>query len=212
MPLQEAPRLGPPALHVDRAPDDGGVVGVEPVHVLGGQAVHVVAGLPQFVGHRLGDLGGGAVLARIRDEDVAHSSSSEGTTSTGRRLLWTHPFDTLPRAAETPVSPREPMTIAAHSCRFAASRTAIQPGPTARSESPVASKPACSASSTPSPVTFDDRSSPISSSSVAIPSTALLREARAGASAIHDSQKWNTMAGCGSKSSPAMAIARFAES
>ena len=81
------------------------------------------------------------MLAGVCDKDAAHSSSSGGTTSTGRRLLWTTPFDTLPSAAETPVSPREPTTIAAHACWFAASRTAIQPGPTARSDSPVASKP-----------------------------------------------------------------------
>ena len=79
--LQQAPCRLEPTLHVHAAAEDDGVVAVEFRHVLGRQAVRVVTGGLQLIRDGGGDLRGGAVLARVCDENAAHRCPASVATT-----------------------------------------------------------------------------------------------------------------------------------
>jgi len=56
MPPQEVPRVAAPALHVDGATEDDGVVGIEALHLAGRLALDCEVGAAQGGGDGLGDL------------------------------------------------------------------------------------------------------------------------------------------------------------
>jgi plastocyanin len=62
-------RVGVPAPHVERAAEHDRAVSVEPADAARRCEVDRLAARAELLGHRRGDLGGGAALGRIRDQD-----------------------------------------------------------------------------------------------------------------------------------------------
>ena len=82
---EQAPGRTPPAFHVHGAAEHDRVVPAGDVCVLRAHAVHVVSPAAELIGDRIGDLAGGAVLARDGDEDAAHGRTSGGCEVIGPR-------------------------------------------------------------------------------------------------------------------------------
>ncbi len=97
-PLGELAGVPLPERGVDRAAQDHGVPVVQALHVARGHGDRLVAAVPQDLGHRLGDRGSGAKLARVGNEDSSgHGVLCAGSRAQGRRDDAILPREALPR-------------------------------------------------------------------------------------------------------------------